>query len=204
MELTFQTPRVLIRGRGKVKQVVMAAAIIAGLLMLGLPQGALAETGQQRFHVTYSGPFDPVGCSPQSSWRDCPTRRVTAAGPIKGKGYEQFISEGPGTEPGTYQAVTQFVFPEGTVFLTITGTIEEVEHRFNPNACQGFNRVMNAEWVITGGTGAYEGATGQGTFKGHNILYGEKTPDGCPPLPDRLVSNLRGVGTATVPGDQAA
>jgi hypothetical protein len=170
---------------------VATAALLASLVVLGWQQTASAETGTQRFHITYAGPFDRT---------DPPERRVTAAGPIQGKGYEQLISEGPGPQPGTFQATTEFVFPEGSIFVTVTGTFEL---KFNPHACQGFNRVSGT-WVITGGTDAYTGATGQGTVEGHNILFGEKTPDGCAPEPNRLVSNLRGVGTVTVASDQAA
>ena len=167
------------------------AAVIVTVTVLGLSGTALAETGRQRFHITYAGPF---------SFADPPERDLTASGPIHGRGYERFISEGPGPEPGTGVTTTELVFPEGSVFLTVTATAET---RFNPRACIGFNRA-SGEWVVTGGTGAYTGATGQGTFEGSNILSAKRTADGCPAEPDRLTSNLRLVGMVTVSDDQAA
>lgn len=162
----------------------VAAAVLTGLLMLGLPQTASAETGAQRFHVTYSGPFDPS---------DPPERRVTAAGPIRGQGYESLISEGPGPEPNTFQATTEFVLPDGRVFLAASGTSES---RFNPHSCTAYIRVTG-EWIIRDGTAVYQDATGKGSFEGHNIVFFQRTSSGCSQQPDRLVTNLRLVGTAT-------
>ena len=178
------------RGRRGIAKAVTAAVMLA-VTVLGSQETALAETGRQRFHITYAGPF---------SFVDPPARRVTAVGPIQGRGYEQFISEGPGPEPGTAVSTTELAFPDGSVFLTVTSMGET---RFNARACIGFNTATGT-WVITGGTGAYTGATGQGTYEGRNILSARRTADGCPAEPDRLISNLRLDGTVTVPGDQAA
>ena len=178
------------RGRRGVAKAVTGAVMLA-VTVVGFQETALAETGRQRFHITYAGPFDPA---------DPPARRLTAMGPIEGRGIDLLISQGPGPEPNTFESAGQMVFPEGTLFLAYTGTFE---FRFNARACRATTTVSGS-WVITGGTGAYTGATGQGTFEGRNILTGERTPDGCPPQADRLISNLRFVGTSTVPGDQAA
>jgi hypothetical protein len=159
--------------------------------LLAFQDAASAQSGTQRFHIVYAGPFDPA---------DPPERSLTAVGPIQGKGHERFISEGPGPEPGTMLATTELVLSEGTVMLTLSGT---GEFRFNARACIGFN-TSRGSWVITGATGAYAGASGQGTFEGRNILSGRRTPEGCPSQPDRLISNLRLVGTVTVAEDQAA
>lgn len=174
------------RGRRAVAKVV-TAAVLASFVVLGLQETASAESGTQRFHMTYSGPF---------TFADPPDRRVTAAGPIQGKGYQEFISEVPAPEPNTFVGTAELVFPEGSVFVTLTST---GEFRFNEHACRGFNTGWGV-WTITGGTGAYAGATGEGTYEGRNTLSAERTPDGCPAEPDRLVSNLKLEGTSTVPG----
>lgn len=176
-------------GRRSLAKVVLSA-VVAGFTVLGLQTAAQAETGRQRFHITYVGPF---------SFANPPARSVTAVGPIQGKGSEQFISEGPGPEPGTFVTTTELVFPEGSVVLTLTST---GELRLNARACIGFNKATGT-WVIAGGTGAYTGATGEGTMKGTNILSAKRTDQGCPLEPERLISNLRFLGTVTVPGDQA-
>lgn len=169
----------------------VTAAVVATLAVLGVQETALAETGAQRFHTTYAGPF---------SFADLPERTVIAVGPIQGRGTERFISEGPGPEPGTVVTTVELVFPDGSVVLAVTLT---GEMRFNERACIAFNTARGT-WVITGGTGAYMGASGQGTVEARNILSGRRTPEGCPAQPDRLISNLRFVGTVTVPGDEAA
>ncbi len=188
--MTIGYARSRAKRRRSLLKMTTAVAVLT-VTVLGLSGTAFAETGRQRFHITYAGPF---------SFADPPELNLTAVGPIQGRGYERFISEGPGPEPGTGVTTTELVFPEGSVFLTVTATAET---RFNQRACIGFN-VARGEWVITGGTGAYAGATGQGTFEGSNILSAKRTADGCPPEPDRLISNLRLVGTVTVPDDQAA
>ena len=181
------TPR---RGQGGIAKAV--TAVLMGCLgVLALQQSAFADTGRQRFHVIYAGPLEPDRP---------PTPTVIASGVIDGKGYQQLISQRPGSEPNTIEATSEFVFPEGSVSVVFTATFDS---RFIAPACTGINKVTG-NWMITGGTGAYTGATGEGTFSGHNILSGQKTPDGCPGQPDRLVSNLRGLGTVTVPNDQAA
>ena len=64
-------------GRGRRATISVLVALAASALLLAVTPEAWAETGTQRFHVTYSGSFDPA---------DPPESRVTAAGPIKGKG----------------------------------------------------------------------------------------------------------------------
>ena len=167
-------------GRGIVSVVTVILAVF------GLPESALAETGRQRFHITYAGPLDPTSF---------PERPVTASGPIHGEGYDLFITQAPGPEPGSFQSASQLVFPEGSLFVAYTGTFE---FRFNPDACQASTRVTGT-WTVTSGTGQYTGTTGEGILEGHNIQSGEKAPGGCPAQPDRLVSNLRLMGTLTVP-----
>ena len=178
------------RARRGIAKAVTAAVMLA-VTVLGSQETALAETGRQRFHITYAGPFDPA---------DPPARPVIAVGPIEGRAIDLLISQGLGPEPNTFESAGQMVFPEGTLFLAYTGTFE---FRFNAHACRATTTV-SGNWVITGGTGAYTGATGQGTFRGRNILTGKRTPNGCPPQADRMISNLSFVGTSTVPSSQAA
>lgn len=190
MQNIIQT-RLAAAGRGSRATISLLVALAASALLLAFTPEAWAETGTQRFHITYSGPFDPA---------DLPESRVTAAGPIKGKGYENVIGVQFGPAPGTGVLTTEFVFPEGSVFLTSPFTVES---RFNEHSCKAFQR-FSGDWVITGGTGAYAGATGEGTVQGHNIVSGEKTDEGCAQQPDTIVRNFRLVGVSTVPDDQAA
>ena len=171
------------RGLGRISVLI---TVLASLVLIAIPQAAGAESGRQRFHVTYAGAFNPA---------DPPERTITAVGPIKGKGYENFIGVAPGPAPGTGVGTAEWIFPEGSVFVTITFTVDS---RFNEHSCTSLQR-MSGEWVITRGAGAYTGATGEGTFRGHNLVRGDKTPEGCAPQPDTLVSNFRFVGASTVP-----
>ncbi len=185
MPHAVETPRSR-AGRGGLARTSVVVAVLATLVLIAIPRAAWAQAGTQRFHVTYVGAFNPG---------DPPERRITAVGPIKGMGHENFLGAAPGPQPGTAVGTTEWIFPQGSVFLTITFTVNS---RFNEHSCRALQRI-SGEWVITGGTGVYTGATGEGTFRGHNLVSGDKTPEGCAPQPDRLVSNFRFVGTSTVP-----
>lgn len=159
----------------------LAGAVLACVAALALHGTAAADTGTQRFHVVYAGPLQPG---------QPPTSTVIASGLINGKGYERVISQGPGPQPNT----NEFVFPDGSLRFSWTATFE---HRFIAAACVAINS-YTGHWTITGGTGAYAGATGEGVLRGHNVISGDRTSQGCTE-PDRAVSNVHGVGTITVP-----
>ena len=168
-------------------------AFVAGVLVLGFAGPALADAGPQRFVLTFSGPL-------ARALANDPGRRVIASGVITGVGEEEFLSQGPGPSPGTFVGASNFVFPEGTVGVEVEGTV--AEQHFGPGGCF-LRNTISGSFTITGGTGAFAGATGGGTFTGVNLVFGSVSDGGCSADDARLVSSVRLTGTIDVP-DQAA
>lgn len=90
---------------------------------------------------------------------------VVATGPIHAKGTDVVISE---TED-------KLVFPDGTVSLTHDPKTSG--DSFDPVTCL-FRFRERGTYQVTGGTGAYEGATGRGTYrvKGFGVGCDQNAP----------------------------
>ncbi len=172
------------RRRDLVLTGVIMFAVVATTL-LGIQGTASADTSStEHFHIVYAGPFDPA---------NLPARRLVAAGPITAVGVEQTLTQGPS------DATTEFILPGGTLFVTLTLSPDVV---FNAHACILYVTISGT-WRITGGTGDYGNAAGGGTFEGRNIVFLERTSDGCG-APNRLISDIRLVGDVTVGAAQAS
>ncbi len=132
-------------------------AVVLGLTLglFGLVGSASAQTRtNQRFIVLLSG----------SDGNE--TARVIASGPIKGVGtFEETDDED----------VVRFVFPNGSI--TLDAPSEDEDEEFNERTCSGSFR-FSGQWEIIEGTGAYEDATGSGTFEGRGKFFGERLPGG--------------------------
>jgi hypothetical protein len=172
-------------------------AVAAGLVTLSLTAAASGEAGAagqgsstqaiKVYSLTLRGEERPV--------------HVVARGPINGIGTLAADRE---TGDGRAHQVT-LRFDRGTVRLTLRLTREGEGWRTpNRRACTA-RRFGRGTFTITGGTGAYEGASGEGTFKQGGIAIAQRTRSGkC--LGDRTpLSNvvfyvrLSMAGDATVP-----
>ena len=162
---------------------LIVSTVLAGTL-LGFQVPASADSTTEHFHIVYSGPFDPA---------NLPARRLVAAGPITAVGREQTLTQGPS------DATTDFILPGGTLFVSVS-ILPDID--FNADACIVFVTISGT-WRVIGGAGAYVNAEGAGTLEGRNIVFLERTRDGCG-APDRLVSNIRLVGDVTVPAAEAS
>lgn len=121
--------------------------------------------------------------------------RISASGPVQGAGLlTQDFEDGP--DGPVVHAVWHF--RDGDVFADAT---EDYALDFDPVSCTG-KADATGTWTITGGTGAYGGATGHGTFHGTGSLVGERDGRGGCLGPDSdaapkvAVSTLRGTGVA--------
>lgn len=139
--------------------VVMALAVLAG------PGSALAQRGgSQRFLLVGVDERDPT---------------VTASGVIDARGRDvpgrETFEDGPG---GTFSfrfTRDRFVFPNGTLFVNGSGTGRE---RIDEDTCAG-SVSGRGRWTVTGGTGAYQGARGSGTFTFRVNFVSPRGPKGC-------------------------
>ena len=93
---------------------------------------------------------------------------VYASGAIDGEGAFSERSLG-----GDIHRVT-LRFPRGTVTLTLRETLT-----WEPDLVGCVARAGgHSTWKITGGTGAYRGATGSGTYRDYGVLLGRRDPRG--------------------------
>ena len=158
------------------------AALVAVVALLGWSGAASAETGPQRF-VLYQAPGEE-------------NFTVYATGPISGIGTDYLLTEGVGPT-GSTQRTTETVFPNGSTFNTLT--VQENSLAFDPRTCVA--RITGRSHLeITGGTGAYEGATGSGEVTFQAISIADRTPEGCSRTDARTYSVAYITGTASVPG----
>ncbi len=166
------------------RAVAMAVASVVAVLVL--PGTASAEGGSQRFTLIF---------------RDGEST-VVAAGPIAGVG--TVVEEEGGTE---LSFPVTFVFPDGSVSL-IVSTVEE-SFDFDPVSCIVRFELVES-YIITGGTGRYDGATGSGTFTGRAILVFPRDEHGnclgpeSDAAPLFSLSVLSGNGSVTIPRATAA
>jgi hypothetical protein len=168
---------------------VSAAIVAASLGAVALSATAQAQTtgasasGRERFTLIFSG-FNGA---------ERPTT-VIASGPITGVGTESQVAEPNGTLDLT------FSFPNGQVYGTVFN--DNFNLRLDLKKCLARPH-ETGEWSITGGTGAFAGATGHGTLTGNGIVIGARSPSGqclgpstgVPPLSELEI--VHAVGTAT-------
>ena len=126
------------------------------------------------------------------------TVRIAAAGPIRGAGV--LTQEFEETESGDVVHAVWHL-PHGTV---TADAAEDFGVDFDPISCRG-TATASGIWVITGGTGAYAGATGDGTFTGSGRIIGARDDGGRCLGPESGVDpkvaivTLRGSGVAELP-----
>jgi hypothetical protein len=164
---------------------------LAGVLALTAPAAAAGTADATPATETWVMPSQTIHGS------DHPIR-ISASGPIQGAGVLtqdfEMTDDGP-----VVHAVWHF--RDGDVLADAT---EDYALDFDPVSCTG-KATATGSWTITGGTGAYAGATGQGTFSGSGSLVGERDDRGGCLGPDSgadpriSVSTLRGTGVAQLP-----
>lgn len=120
------------------------------------------------------------------------TSKVIAAGPIRGVGTFEETSD---------PDLVRFVFPDGSVILNAPSTEESED--FNERTCSG-SFTFSGPFEIVEGTGAYEDATGSGTFEGRGRFIGRPTPDGCSEEDGFFFLIVRVRGTVDLSGEAAA
>ncbi len=166
---------------------IMAFALGLECLQLSFAGSAAAESGRQTFVLSQLPGDDRI--------------RVTAAGPIRGVGVDVVVNEVEDEGTGVITAEDRFEFPDGNVSLRSRITLTS-EFSVDPRSCVG--RAGGAiTYEITGGTGRYAGATGQGTGTFRIVAVSSRNPDGsCSEEQEDELAHIfivRLAGVATVP-----
>jgi hypothetical protein len=161
------------------------AVVAAVALAATLPTGSSGQTSSTQEINAYSLTLRD---------KDQPVH-VVASGPISGVGT---LTQ---TDGENVHYVTLH-FDQGSVSLEARATAEGWKS-VDPRTCTA-RRVGRGTFTITGGTGAYEGATGEGTFTQGGIAIAQRTRSGkclgekTPPNDVVLYIKIKMVGEATV------
>ncbi len=145
------------------KKIWLAATAAAFLLELTGTAVAGAQTTSQSIFVYVQGAFG--GNQPTTSV-------VVASGALNAVGTDQYAPSQPG-DPANVDRDT-FMFPHGTLSSMVTKQIDQTTPL---NACTVALK-MAGTFQIDGGTGAYKGAHGSGTFTQQGIGFGAHLPSG--------------------------
>jgi len=150
-----------------------AAAIIAAAASLSMlvtaPAASAHGLATQHFTLLFS---TQNGVEKQSL--------AIAKGPITGVGIETQTEEEAGDQQTSYAVMH---LPRGDVAVTF---LETFAWTINYRACAAHG-TGSGTFTITGGTGAYTGATGQGTFTDRGTLIGARDSQGQCLGPDSSV-----------------
>lgn len=171
------------------KKLPVLGALALGLTsLLGLASPAAAEDSGRQSFVIVAG---DLGAG---------SGRLVATGPIQGRGTDTVTAHVANAD-GTFTDTDRFDLPDGQVELTDTYTVEIT---FDPESCRyGFD--VNGTWTISGATGRYAGATGNGTFTAHGLIVAGRDEAGeclaldAPSGPVAYTEVAHGTGTATLP-----
>lgn len=163
------------------KRYAVAVALATTVVLLSAGP-ALGQMPNQQFTVVSAG---PPGAQ----------RTVVASGVFNSVGTEVITSNPPGS------STMQWVFPEGTLFVTTTYTRDIVT---DPATCLR-TITLTGTWKVTAGTGQLVGASGSGAFSGPNRVLLTRAPDGsCVPPPIFLVQVFRFTGQLSLAAAPAA
>ena len=147
-------------------------------LLIGLPTPAVATSGNQGFLVVNTSPTEG---------------QVVAVGVLTSRGTVVLPQGQP--QSGSFPA--EFVFEEGTLFLTIFPTGNDLA--LDPRSCV-LSGGIAGRYDVTGGTGQLAGASGSGTFEGHVVLVFDRGPGGQCLGPETGQPPRRGIQIVRNPG----
>ena len=162
---------------------VGGAGLWLSLLFLAGP--AHAATGTQRFTIVFTG-------NPRAGVLG----RVVATGPVTGVGTDATIAQDPHPD-GSETDTDLLTFPGGTI--TIRDTDPADAFHFNERTCTATISTTAGTYTIVGGTGAYAGATGSGTFSAKGIVLFDRVPGGCSEEPRLFFAVVQLAGPISVP-----
>lgn len=153
--------------------------------------------GAVLFLLVQAGPSWAATSGPQT-WtvvsRNGQPTRVVASGVVNSAGtVKDYLTLHLAS--GTFDNFAVQTFPEGTLDYHGQGT---AVLSVDPVTCVGKGRFVGP-FVITGGTGAYAGATGSGTAIGDLTFIFARTPTGCSQTPVQSWGVAHATGELTIP-----
>lgn len=160
------------------------AVAMAGLGLAALTGGAGAATGNETIKIVFTA--NPRSGIPGT---------VIARGVANGIGTDETIAQDPHPD-GSETDTDLITLPGGTI--TILDTDPPDIAQFNPASCTA-TLSGGGPWTVIGGTGAYAGATGAGTFTARGVIVFPHTADGCGDTPRSFFAVVTLNGTISLP-----
>jgi hypothetical protein len=158
---------------------VFAALTVVVVVMLAALGGSATADPTNQHWLVVTQPGEPT--------------RVLARGVIDAEG---IVTDVLTLNPdGTFDNLATQHFPDGDLFYHGAGTYEI---DVNQSSCHGIGDVVGP-FDITGGTGAYAGASGNGVALIHLRFVFEQTPTGCSLRPTKVSAIAHAKGTLELP-----
>jgi hypothetical protein len=157
----------------------LAVAAVGVLCVLAGPAGSASADNVEQRWLVLTNPGKPT--------------KVVATGTLNASGTViDVLTLNP---DGTFDNLATQVFPDGNLFYHGAGTFE---FTVDPRTCIGKGDVVGP-FEITGGTGAYEGASGEGVALIDLTFWFDKTETGCSQQPARVHGVAKATGTLDIP-----
>lgn len=137
------------------------ALALTATAALALAASALGASGHQKIVLTDTS----------SHGKQSPIH-VLAAGPLTGSG-TAVLADSSSNSRVDHLTVR---FPKGVLRLVAIEKHTKVTPHLT--SCYAVN-TGEGSWTISGGSGAYRGATGRGTYERHGVLYGAHSASGA-------------------------
>lgn len=165
----------------------MAAVGTAAILVATAAPAMAATSGSQTFVVAFRNTTGTVG----------------AFGVINGSGQVVNVVPEVINPDFTFVETDRFILSGGTIDVRFAGKVDPSAFSPDPRTCVARTTGSGA-WRIVGGTGAYAGATGRGTFTFPAVLLYGPTAHGCTPEPTFTFALVTAVGNVKVAAAAAA
>lgn len=160
-----------------------AAGVWTASVVVDTP--AHAATGRQAFRIFLSG--DPRAGAPGT---------LVANGLVNGRGTDETIEQHPHPD-GSETDVELLTLPGGTI--TIQDTDPADAFHFDPPSCTALISTNAGVFTVVGGTGAYAGASGSGTFSARGVVVFDRIAGGCSEEPRSFVAVVTATGPLHLP-----
>jgi hypothetical protein len=151
------------------KRALVFAGATTGAVLLSAGS-AFAASGPQSFTLTGSGNRNP---------------NIVASGVIHGQAQDRPVTN----------TQDHFVFPDGSLTVNHNSTSQ---HQGPQVGCVFWYR-ENGTYQLGGGTGAYTGASGGGTYQLMDVFFAKPTPNGCSNHAGSNLLVIHAHGTTTLP-----
>jgi hypothetical protein len=167
-----------------IRRIGVAMGLMLGIVSWAGP--AHAATGQQKFWLIFGG--DPRAGAPGT---------VLASGVVNGRGTDVTIDQHVNPD-GSETDIDLITLPGGTI--TIEDTDPGGVFAFDERACVARLSTDAGTFTVKSGTGAYNGASGGGTFSARGVVIFDRLPGGgCSEEPRSFSAVVSVTGTITVP-----